>query len=105
MNKQKILTSLKQNFMLKRYKAQEKCEEFIANLCKNKEFNEMYSKYNQLQLQSLKTEFENKKQELLENLGIDIIKEMKGEFSVDEIIATFQNFFYQRMIPTVLSAV
>ena len=40
----------------------------------------------------------NKNQVLLENLGIDVIKEMNGEFSVDEIIATFQNFFYQRMI-------
>ena len=40
----------------------------------------------------------NKNQGMLENLGIDIIKEMNGEFDVDEIIATFQNFFYQRMI-------
>ena len=40
----------------------------------------------------------NKNQLLLENLGIDIIKEMNGEFEVDEIIATFQNFFFQRMI-------
>ena len=40
----------------------------------------------------------NKNQLLLENLGIDVIKEMNGEFYVDEIIATFQNFFYQRMI-------
>ena len=40
----------------------------------------------------------NKNQLLLENLGVDIIKEMSGEFDVDEIIATFQNFFYQRMI-------
>lgn len=40
----------------------------------------------------------NKNQTLLENLGIDVIKEMNGEFDVDEIIATFQNFFYQRMI-------
>ena len=40
----------------------------------------------------------NKNQNLLENLGIDVIKEMNGEFDVDEIIATFQNFFYQRMI-------
>ena len=40
----------------------------------------------------------NKNQLLLENLGIDIIKEMNGEFEADEIIATFQNFFYQRMI-------
>lgn len=40
----------------------------------------------------------NKNQALLENLGIDVIKEMHGEFDVDEIISTFQNFFYQRMI-------
>ena len=40
----------------------------------------------------------NKNQLLLENLGIDVIKEMNGEYEVDEIIATFQNFFYQRMI-------
>lgn len=40
----------------------------------------------------------NKNQLLLENLGIDVIKEMNGEFDVDEIISTFKNFFYQRMI-------
>lgn len=40
----------------------------------------------------------NKNQALLENLGIDVIKEMNGEFTVEEIIATFQNYFYQRMI-------
>ena len=40
----------------------------------------------------------NKNQLLLENLGVHIIKEMNGEFEADEIIATFQNFFYQRMI-------
>ena len=40
----------------------------------------------------------NKYQLLLENLGVDIIKEITGEFDVDEIIGTFQNFFYQRMI-------
>ena len=64
MNKQKMLASLKQNFMLKRYKAQEKCDEFIAQLCENKEFNKMYSKYNQLQLESVKTDLEIKKAEL-----------------------------------------
>lgn len=40
----------------------------------------------------------NKNQSLLENLGIDVIKEINGEFEADEIISTFQNFFYQRMI-------
>ena len=64
MNKQQLLTSLQQNFMLKRYRAQEKCDEFISKLCENKEFDELYSKYNQLQLESLKTELELKKQDL-----------------------------------------
>lgn len=40
----------------------------------------------------------NKYQVMLENLGIDIIKNLNGEYEVDEIISTFQNFFYQRMI-------
>ena len=50
--------------MLKRYRAQEKCDEFIVKLCENKEFDELYSKYNQLQFESLKTDLEIKKQEL-----------------------------------------
>lgn len=40
----------------------------------------------------------NKNKYMLENLGVDIIKELEGEFDADQIIATFQNFFYQRMI-------
>lgn len=40
----------------------------------------------------------NKQKYLLDNLGVDIIKKMEGEFDVDTIISTFQNFFYQRMI-------
>lgn len=35
---------------------------------------------------------------VLQTLDIDIIKSMNGEFSVDEVISTFQNFYYQRMI-------
>lgn len=40
----------------------------------------------------------NKQNESLQQLNIDIIKSLNGEFTVDEIIATFRNFFYQRMI-------
>ena len=40
----------------------------------------------------------NKYNVMLQNLDLDIIKSMNGEFSVDEIISTFQNFYYQRMI-------
>ena len=40
----------------------------------------------------------NKKTQMLENLNIEIIKELTGEFDVEEIINTFKNFFFQRMI-------
>ena len=40
----------------------------------------------------------NRYQSLLQGLNIDIIKQMVGEFEVDDIISTFQNLFYQRMI-------
>ena len=39
----------------------------------------------------------NKNQKLLNSLDVDVIKSMNGEFSVDEIIATFSNFFFNRM--------
>ncbi|HPF82947.1 MAG TPA: hypothetical protein PLV83_02105 [Bacilli bacterium] len=40
----------------------------------------------------------NKYQSMLETLQIDVIKSINGEFDADEIISTFQNFFFQRMI-------
>lgn len=40
----------------------------------------------------------NQKKELLTNLNIDIIKTLEGQYDVDEIINTFKNFYYQRMI-------
>lgn len=40
----------------------------------------------------------NKYQSMLETLNIDVIKSINGEFDADEIISTFQNFFFQRMI-------
>lgn len=40
----------------------------------------------------------NKSYPMLQNLGIDVIKAMDGEFDVDYIISTFKNFFFQRMI-------
>ena len=40
----------------------------------------------------------NKRNNELQNLNVDIIKSLTGEFTVDEIIGTFKNFFYQRMI-------
>ena len=40
----------------------------------------------------------NQKKDLLTNLNIDIIKTVEGQYSVDEIIEMFKNFYYQRMI-------
>ncbi len=40
----------------------------------------------------------NKYQSMLANLDIDIIKTMYGEFEVDELIETFSNFFFNRMV-------
>jgi len=40
----------------------------------------------------------NAKKEILENLSIDIIKNVNGVFEVDELISMFKNFYYQRMI-------
>lgn len=40
----------------------------------------------------------NKYQTMLQGLEIDVIKTLYGEYEVDDIIAQFQNFFFQRMI-------
>lgn len=39
----------------------------------------------------------NKNQGLLSSLDVDVIKSINGEFTVDEIIGTFSNFFFNRM--------
>ena len=39
----------------------------------------------------------NKQRNLLNSLDIDVIKSINGEFTVDEIIGTFSNFFFNRM--------
>ena len=40
----------------------------------------------------------NKYKALLANLDIDVIKSINGEFTVDELIAQFSNFYYNKMI-------
>lgn len=39
----------------------------------------------------------NKNQGLLSSLDVDVIKSINGEFTADEIISTFSNFFFNRM--------
>lgn len=75
MNKQKLIADLKQNFMLKRLKAQEDCDEFIEKLRENKEFNDLYTKYLQKQLEYAKTKLEQENLDLkhdVEDLKIEI---------------------------------
>ena len=40
----------------------------------------------------------NKYVAMLSNLNIDLIKSMTGEFEVDDLINTFDNFFFNKMI-------
>lgn len=40
----------------------------------------------------------NEKKEELSNLGVDVIKEMKGEYSADEVVTMFKNFYFNKMI-------
>ena len=40
----------------------------------------------------------NKYRDALANLDVEVIKKLEGEFSVDEIVETFKNFFFQKMI-------
>ena len=40
----------------------------------------------------------NKYQTMLQSLNIDVIKVLTGEFEVDDIISSFLNFYFQRMI-------
>ena len=40
----------------------------------------------------------NKYKELLMGLNIEVMKSIEGVFNVDEIIDTFTNFYYDKMI-------
>ena len=40
----------------------------------------------------------NRNSEILNNLNIEVIKRLDGEYSIDEIISTFQNLFFNKLI-------
>ena len=40
----------------------------------------------------------NRYSEMLTNLPIDIIKNVRGEYDADIIVSNFQNFFFNKMI-------
>lgn len=40
----------------------------------------------------------NKQQNQLSNLDVDIIKNISGQYDVNEVVEMFRNFFYSKMI-------
>ncbi len=76
MNKRKIIDDVKQQFMLKRIKAQEKADDYIMSLRQNPEFDELYSTYAKTKLEYLKSKYEQ------ENLTLKYdLQELKGKIN------------------------
>ncbi len=77
MNRQRLISELKQGFMLKRIRAQEKAENNIKKLCENPEFNNLYTKYTKTKLDYLKSTYET------ENLMLKHdIEDLKAEMDI-----------------------
>jgi len=75
MNKQKLMANIKQEFMLKRYKAQEKCENFINKLRENADFDKLYSKFYAKRIEYMKTKLDEENLSLkheVDDLKIEI---------------------------------
>lgn len=53
-----MINEIKQNFMVKRLRAQEECNEFLSNLRENEEFNNLYTTYTQKQLDYIKSRYD-----------------------------------------------
>lgn len=58
MDKRQLISNIKQNFMLKRVRAQEESENYINALRKNEEFNKLYTEYSHVKFEYLKTSYE-----------------------------------------------
>ena len=84
MNKQKMISTIKQEFMLKRFKAQERCEDFIAKLRENEEFNNLYNKFTEYQLKQLKAGVEEEK-ELLNKQVEDLKNKIDNYLKINNI--------------------
>ena len=64
MNNSKIINEVKLDYQQKRLNAEERCSEFIEELCKDEQFNKVYLSYNSTQLKILRAEYENEKLQL-----------------------------------------
>lgn len=58
MDRKKLIAEIKQNFMLKRVHAQEECDNFIENLRKDNEFNNIYTEYSEKQIAYWRSKYE-----------------------------------------------
>jgi len=68
MNKQKMIASLKQDFLIKRIRAEEQAEELLNSLRQNAEFNNIYTSYSTKQLKYLKSKYEQENLKLKEEV-------------------------------------
>ena len=70
MNRQRMIAEIKQNFMIKRARAQEECDDFVNNLRKNPDFETIYREYNEKQLAALKKSFSNEYKSLQNDVDL-----------------------------------
>lgn len=78
MNKQKLIQEIKQQYLIKRVRAQEKSEEFLQNLRKNNEFNALYTEFSKKNIDFLKSDILEQKQNLKKE--IDCLNEKIDSF-------------------------
>ncbi len=64
MDKKKLIDGIKQNYVLKRIRAEEECEDFIAKLREDKNFDNIYTDYYKKNIEYLKSEYEEENLEL-----------------------------------------
>ncbi len=68
MDKQRLIYNIKQNFMLKRVRAQEECEDFISDLRKDSEFDKLYTEFTRVKFDYLKSKYEEENIALLHDM-------------------------------------
>ncbi len=88
MDKQKLLTEVKQDFFLKRIRAEEQCEDEIVKLRENKDFDAIYTKYLEKKIEFLRKKEMADREELKKDFD-DIknkLKDCLNRLNIDENI-------------------
>ena len=68
MDKRKMIAEIKQNYLLKRIRAEEECENFISNLKQDKYFADIYTDYYKKNIEYLKSKYEKENLELKKDI-------------------------------------